>query len=149
MAMARHLPKALFGALAALSISPSALSGPAESYADQCKFLYVWTGPQDDMKLDSREFRCVTSRGRVLQAYNYDGSLSVSDQIGLLNNNFVYFVGGGTVAGRYFAGTGYWATNFKQINNANGLLSYICSSDSSGTCKGTAEKKVYSYHSLK
>lgn len=144
--MARNLPKALFAALAALSISPSALSGPAESYADQCKFLYVLPVPQDDMKINQDVFRCVTSRGRVLEVYNYGGSLSVGDQIGLLNSNFVYYVGGGTVAGRYFAPTGYWATNFKQVNKANGLLSYVCSSNSSGTCRGTAVKMVYSYH---
>lgn len=182
--MVKHLPTAFFVALTALSICPDAQAGPADAYADQCRYMYE---EERYRYLDAIDGFCLTTKGRVLpftfrfqpnislkekyahetSVRNGDGGLpykevpditanmsntSFSSQIGSLDKDFTSYSDGRTIytQGRrdgqtmYLPGS-YTTRKFVQIDKANKLLVYSCSSNSSGTCNGTAAKKVYDY----
>lgn len=151
----KHLHKAFFVALTVLSICPSALAGPADTYADQCRYMY-----EEERYMAEVHGLCLTPKGRILKfTFRYypdtpDVTANTSntyfrEQMGLLNNDFTFYSKGQTIAvgkGKTISSSGSYITNnFKQIDNGNKLLVYSCSSNSSGTCNDGSSKKIFNY----
>ena len=114
---------AFFGSL--LLHIPSVSAGPADAYADPCKWKYKQS--------QWYTIRCLTPNGRVLS--------EVGEVYGVLNNDYT----------RYrdfyypYRFSGVLTTKYQQVNRANTLIEYECASDSSGACTGQSRKTLYQY----
>ena len=116
----KNFSKALFAIATSLFLHvPSVSAGPADAYADPCKWKYR----ESRMGI----LRCLTRNGRIL------GNLG--DVYGLLNKDYT----------DYSVHSGINTTKYQQVNHGNTLIEYYCKSDSNGTCTGESTKTLYQY----
>lgn len=110
---------------------PSVSAGPADTYADPCKWNYKFTNPQG-----WEHDRCLTERGRIL---DFAGT-----QVGVLNKDFTYYKEG--VYNKYVSrSSAVITTKFQQVNRANTLIEYLCYSNANGSCIGQSSKTLFQY----
>ena len=124
----KNLSCLIFAFLGSLLLHiPNVSAGPADAYADSCKWKYK-TSCSDCLY----SIRCLTRNGRILS----DGG----SVLGVLNNNYTSYRE--TYNYRF---SGVYTTKYQQVNQGNTLIEYECRSDRNGTCTGASSKTLYQY----
>ena len=108
---------------------PSVSAGPADDYADSCKWKYKYLA----CSTCPGWFRCLTRNGRIL-----DNGGSVA---GVLNNNYTSY----RESPYGYRFSGIYTSKYQQVNHGNTLIEYQCRSDRNGTCTEASRKTLYQY----
>ena len=126
----KNLSCLIFAFLGSLLLHiPNVSAGPADAYADSCKWKY-----KKPMCATCTIYtiRCLTQKGRILS----DGG----SVLGVINNNYTRYRD--TYDYRY---SGVYTTKYQQVNQSNTLIEYECRSDGNGNCTGESTKTLYQY----